>query len=676
MIILASTSDLVTVTTGSALNLDVHASWADFTTTSITFGRTNTLITTATTTTIVGSPAASTERSVKTVTIYNRDASSANLITVKHSDGTNIPVIEVVSLPAGYTLAYDELSGWTLLGPQTTVNTIPKTIALGAIGDSSIKEPTSTSDVFDWTASGGYLRFVTDGAGSNYIQSGSSSATSAQILTIGGINNGVTYASWSATGVLTTAHPVWVSLNDNATGSLQVGTDVGSTTGTDNGFQIQTAGSVYINTKTATGGSTVFRTGSGTSSGYTNTWLTVDGSGDVAIGASTANSHTINGVTKVTIGSSGVSAYTTDVVLQIETLSTHNAYINFTATGAKGIIASNASSSADGYVLYDQTSRSWTVAAAGTIYWTFGAAVATFAAPLTIGSGGLYSSTNFTSNSFASANGGAFVNSNTAQTATNFAFRGLQSGTYNTTAGTLSATAVEGVATSTRSSGSNALTNIGVHGYATGAQTNYAIMTDGGVVALATDGSATTIGGSVTVSGAAVMSNTLNVSTELYSHSNGTFDTTAGNVNNFANYFEANATRSSGSNSLINFAGFFDANNAQTNYAIYTAHGDVQLNVTSGSTTVGGSLTCKSSIGLIADTSSWLQLGEYNNTSYKTALIESVTSGANLALRVGGIDVLTIANAGGATFSGPLTVDGPLTLSGNLPLSALLFMSF
>lgn len=112
MILLASTSDLVRVITSAAINTDVHASWVDLNGSTVTPGRTNTLITTATTTTIVGSPAASTYRTVKTITIRNRHASTAQDVTVVHSDGTSIPELIKITLAAGECLHYHEAAGF------------------------------------------------------------------------------------------------------------------------------------------------------------------------------------------------------------------------------------------------------------------------------------------------------------------------------------------------------------------------------------------------------------------------------------------------------------------------------------------------------------------------------------------------------------------------------------
>ena len=105
--ILASTSDLARLVTTSTSALDVHAEWTDFTASSATAGRTNTLISTATTTTIVASPAASTQRLVKQFTARNR-GTTANTVTVLHSDGTNIPELHRVTLSPGDVLIYDD----------------------------------------------------------------------------------------------------------------------------------------------------------------------------------------------------------------------------------------------------------------------------------------------------------------------------------------------------------------------------------------------------------------------------------------------------------------------------------------------------------------------------------------------------------------------------------------
>ncbi len=105
--ILTSTSDIIRIVTSSTADIQVQASWADITTTTFAPGRTNTIITSATTTTIVSSPSASTQRQVKTLSIYNAHASTSNTITVQHYDGTTSVSVYKVTLAAGERAQYN-----------------------------------------------------------------------------------------------------------------------------------------------------------------------------------------------------------------------------------------------------------------------------------------------------------------------------------------------------------------------------------------------------------------------------------------------------------------------------------------------------------------------------------------------------------------------------------------
>lgn len=135
MLLLASTSDKLRVTTSAATTVDVHASWVDLVAPStVTPGRTNTAISTATTTDVVASPASSTYRTCKSLHIRNRHASTSNDITVIHTDGTTPVELIKVTLAAGDVLAYDEGSGWSVRDNQGNVKYKPTAgTAIGAI---------------------------------------------------------------------------------------------------------------------------------------------------------------------------------------------------------------------------------------------------------------------------------------------------------------------------------------------------------------------------------------------------------------------------------------------------------------------------------------------------------------------------------------------------------------
>jgi hypothetical protein len=130
MILLASTSDLIRVVTSAAINTDAHVSWVDNNAGTITPGRTNALITTATTTTVVASPGASTYRTVKSLYVRNRHASTSQDVTILHSDGTNIPELIKATLLAGDSLRYDEHLGWSVSDAFGRVKTRSDRLAL------------------------------------------------------------------------------------------------------------------------------------------------------------------------------------------------------------------------------------------------------------------------------------------------------------------------------------------------------------------------------------------------------------------------------------------------------------------------------------------------------------------------------------------------------------------
>lgn len=113
MQLLTSTSDKIQLITGSASTINVHASWMDNASGTITPGRTNTAsITTATTTDIVAAPAASTQRNVRHLNIRNADATNNCPITVQHTDGTNVVPEFKCTLLAGEELVFTQGGMW------------------------------------------------------------------------------------------------------------------------------------------------------------------------------------------------------------------------------------------------------------------------------------------------------------------------------------------------------------------------------------------------------------------------------------------------------------------------------------------------------------------------------------------------------------------------------------
>jgi hypothetical protein len=110
--LLTSTSDIIRVVTGSGVStIEVQASYVDLASGSYTPGSTETEITTATTTTVVAAPGASTYRKVKRLSLLNNSASSCQ-VTVQKYNGTIAADLMGVTLLAGELLTRNENGEW------------------------------------------------------------------------------------------------------------------------------------------------------------------------------------------------------------------------------------------------------------------------------------------------------------------------------------------------------------------------------------------------------------------------------------------------------------------------------------------------------------------------------------------------------------------------------------
>lgn len=116
--------DRIRITTaGNATTpaIDVQANWVDLvlSTSAVTPGRTNTLITSITTTTVVAAPANGTDRTLKSMTVRNRSASVVTTVSVVNHDdtlGAGLVLMYAVLRP-GAVLVYDEHFGFRLQNP-------------------------------------------------------------------------------------------------------------------------------------------------------------------------------------------------------------------------------------------------------------------------------------------------------------------------------------------------------------------------------------------------------------------------------------------------------------------------------------------------------------------------------------------------------------------------------
>ncbi len=109
---LASTSDIIRVVTSAAAQIEVHASWGDLSGSTVTLGRSNAAITTATTTTVVASPGSGVVRNVRHLNVTNAHASASAKVTVEHFDGTTAVDLMAFILLPGENMIFGEEGRW------------------------------------------------------------------------------------------------------------------------------------------------------------------------------------------------------------------------------------------------------------------------------------------------------------------------------------------------------------------------------------------------------------------------------------------------------------------------------------------------------------------------------------------------------------------------------------
>jgi hypothetical protein len=150
MILLSTATELLQVVTGSSVSsINVQSSYVDLSNvgTVQTPHDLNTLITTATTTTIVGSPAVSTQRAVKNLCIYNSSGSSC-AVTIQHYDGTTTVAIFSYVMLAGESVYWSEGRGFYILDTHGNLKVTTS-------GSSSTVFYTVTSQTSNYAANSG-----------------------------------------------------------------------------------------------------------------------------------------------------------------------------------------------------------------------------------------------------------------------------------------------------------------------------------------------------------------------------------------------------------------------------------------------------------------------------------------------------------------------------------------
>jgi hypothetical protein len=227
-LILPTTSDKLQLVTGQAATLDVATDWIDNASGTITPGATNTAITAVATTDIVAAPGASTQRNVKSVTIWNRHATASVDVTPQRFNGTTAYGAGKWTLAPGDVLEFGEGFGWYKIPNPVNAPSPSVSVADQAVGASvtnyltnsdihiSAGRPLKAGTVFRWhvcfsktaaaTASMTFdLRVGTAGTTADTSRASLATGTQTAVADVGELEVACTVRSISASGIITTS---------------------------------------------------------------------------------------------------------------------------------------------------------------------------------------------------------------------------------------------------------------------------------------------------------------------------------------------------------------------------------------------------------------------------------------------------------------------------------------
>lgn len=114
MILLASSSEILEVTTSTTAVINYTAAFIDSTTSAYTPTTSQGVISSAATTTVISAPSGSNARSIVSITLFNAGTTS-NTVVVKKDVSATEYIIAQASLLPGYSLDYNKETGWRVL---------------------------------------------------------------------------------------------------------------------------------------------------------------------------------------------------------------------------------------------------------------------------------------------------------------------------------------------------------------------------------------------------------------------------------------------------------------------------------------------------------------------------------------------------------------------------------
>ncbi len=141
MIFLSDIDEKLEITTSSAADIDYQSNWVDvIPTTSAIPGSTQGKITSATIVDLIPSPAASTVRQIKSISIRNRHATDTNTISInKNVASVQYLITADIVLGAGEIITYEDTVGWSK--GSIIINTLTNDIHLGYQDWNAISNP-------------------------------------------------------------------------------------------------------------------------------------------------------------------------------------------------------------------------------------------------------------------------------------------------------------------------------------------------------------------------------------------------------------------------------------------------------------------------------------------------------------------------------------------------------
>jgi fibronectin-binding autotransporter adhesin len=249
-------------------------------------------------------------RNVHTIMVNNRD-SVTRIVTITLVDGSTNPPQVSQSLAAGSSLVYETNSGWQVLDPITAPFVDSTEIVYGS--SDTTKRMRFEVDTLVPTSS---TVVLTVPAASGVISTSTSALTAGRVVytDTGGILAASASLTWSGSGTLALTGAQTISSTLNVTGTTTLGTtNTGALSATTGSFSstLAVTGHTTFEGVTSTGATGTGNIVYSASPTFTGTLIAAAAnfSGNVTLGDTTGDSHTVNGLLRVTAANDAFHAF-------------------------------------------------------------------------------------------------------------------------------------------------------------------------------------------------------------------------------------------------------------------------------------------------------------------------------------------------------------------------------